>query len=258
MLKKLFYNDFHAIRRRVLPLLLACLGCGAGGFCILLLDAVLPSVGDLAAFLDNTLTAVLIALCIVFAVLTLLAFLHIFLHYRQNFFTEEGYLTFMLPATREELLASKLITGYLWLLILLLVDAVTLIFGAIIPIELLMRAENVSFLSTLLRDLADVFTVLGTIDLLTALAAQLILIDTAITVGAILFRKKPLLGTALAYALFFGVTLLLRTLFALLFDAVTSSEEIFTALASILISVAAGVVGYLLSRTLLTRKLNLV
>lgn len=257
MLRKLFYNDFYAIKRYALPRLVAAFGCSACAFFILLLDAVLPSSGDIAVFLDNILTSFLIALLFAVIILLLLSAIHIFVSYYQSFFADEGYLTFMIPATREQLLISKLLAGSAWGLILLFSAFAAIAVGGILPVELLMRAENASFLSALIRDLSDYISVLGVFDLFLSLIAQVILIDTAITLGSLLAKRK-LLGSLLFVCLLSGGLLLLRTLLSLLFHAITDSGELFTSLLSLLLSLAAGVGGYLISRTLLNHKLNLV
>ncbi len=258
MLKKLFYNDFHAIRRRTLPLLLSALGCSVCAFLIVLLDAVLPQTGDIAVFLDNTLTSVLVALLFAFVVLLVLSGLHIFIHYYRNFFTDEGYLTFMLPATREQLLVSKVLAGITWTLIILLCAAASVTIGVLLPIELLMRAENASFLSSLWRDALSLFSPLSLIDSLLGLFAQIVFIYTAITLGSLFFTKRKMLGAFLFYLLLSSVISFLRTLLSLLFYTVTDEGEIFTSLVSVLLSLAVGIGGYLVTSALLKHKLNLL
>lgn len=257
MLKKLFFNDFNSIKRHALHFVLAALGCGVLSFVILLLDAVLPTVGDLATFFDNTLTSVLVALLFGFVVLIVLAGLQIFSHYYKSFFTDEGYFTFMLPATREELLVSKILAGVTWMLIILFTAVFVAVFGVLVPVEILMRAENVSFLTSFFRTLTDAVTVVWLIDTLFSLMAQIVFIYTAITLGALFFAKKKLLGAFVFYCLLSSAVSFLRTAFSLLFFAVTDSAEIFTSLVSILLSFAISIGGYLITRALLKHRLNL-
>lgn len=258
MLKKLLYNDLYAIAKHSLPFIIAMLGCGALSFGIVLLDAVLPTTGDLATFFDNTLTSLLFIILFGFLVLIILAELQVFSHYYRSFFTDEGYFTFMLPATREELLVSKILAGILWLLAVLVTTVTAVAVGVLIPFEILMRAENASFLSSLLRTLGDTFSVLGIFDFLFSLMAQTVFIYTAITLGALFLTKKKLLGAFLAYCVLSGAVSFLRTLFSLLFYSVTDSGEVFTYLISILLSFSVSIGGYLITRALLKHKLNLV
>lgn len=258
MLKKLFYNDFHTIRRRILPLLLASLGCSACAFFVVLLDAVLPQTGDIAVLLDNTLTSVLVALLFAFIVLVVLSGLHIFIHYYRNFFTDEGYLTFMLPATREQLFVAKLLAGIVWTLIILLSAIASVTVGILLPTELLMRAENASFLSSLWRDIFDLFSVISIVDLLLTLIAQTVFIYTAITLGSLFFTKRKMLGSFISYFLLSGIISFLRTILSLLFYTFTDAGEFYSSLASILLSLSVGIGGYLITCALLKHKLNLV
>lgn len=257
MLKKLFYNDFHAIRKHALPFVLAMLACGLVSFCVMLLDAVLPEVGDLALFFDNTLTSLLLALLFGFVVLMVLAELQIFSHYYRSFFTDEGYFTFMLPATREELLVSKILAGIVWVLLILLSAATAVTVGVLIPFEILMRLEGASFLTSFVRDLFDILLIAGVVDFLFSLIAQTVFIYTAITLGALFFAKRKLLGAFLFYCILSGVVSFLRTLLSLLFFTVTDAGELFTSLVSILLSIFIGIGGYLITRALLKHRLNL-
>lgn len=258
MLKKLLYNDLHAIGRHALPFLLAMLGCSVLSFGILLLDIVLPTTGDLADFLNNSLTSLLFALLFAFIVFVVLAEFQVFSHYYRSFFTDEGYFTFMLPATREELLVSKILAGILWLVAVLTTTVIAVTLGVLLPFEILMRAENASFFTSFLRGLGDTFSVVGVIDFLFSLMAQTVFIYTAITLGSLFLTKRKLLGAFFSYCLLSGIVSFLRTLLSLLFYSLTDEGEIFTSLASILLSFSVGVGGYLITRALLKHKLNLV
>ena len=254
MLKKLFFNDFNAIRRHGLRYLLFALGCGLASFLILLLDAVLPKVGDTALFLANTLTALVAILLLSAAVLLLLSALQVFLRFYRNFFTAEGEITFLLPATRRELLLSKLLSGGVFCLVVFFAALLVLTVGLLLPLELLMRAENASFLSSLLRSVADSLSVFSAFDLLILFLTQTVLIDTAITVGVLFFQKKKALGAVGFYLLALILILLLRSCVSFL------AEEIpmLSSLLSILISISALFGGYLITYKLFGRDLHFV
>ncbi len=258
MLKKLFLYDLNAIRRRALPFVLAALGCAALAFGITLLDYFLPEMGDIALFLDNTMTALLVGLFIAVFVLLVLAEIHIFSHFYRNFFTDEGYFTFMLPATREQLLLSKILAGAVFTLIILLAAFLSLAVGAILPFEILMQAEDASFLTALLRDLGDLFSVWGVISYTVSLFSQIVFIYTAITLGALFFGKRKMLGAFVFYFVLSGVMSFVQTFFSLLFFSITETGEPFISIFTILFYLLVGFGGYIIMKRLLTRRLNLI
>ena len=137
------------------------------------------------------------------------------------------------------------------------IAGISLVLGVLLPFEILMRAENASFLSTLWRDLCDLFSVLGLIDLLVTLLSQIIFIYTAITLGALFFQKRKMLGAFVFYCLLSAVVSLLETLLSLPLLFFTEESEVFVYLFSILVSFAVGLGGYFITRALLTRRLNL-
>lgn len=258
MLKKLFVYDFNAIRRRALPFLLAALGCGVLSFFVTLVDFVLPEDGDIALFLGNTLTALLVGLLIAFFVLLVLSEFHIFSHFYRNLFTDEGYFTFMLPATREQIILGKILAGAAFSLLILLVALLSGFIGILLPVEILMRAENASFLTVLLRDLGDLFTVWGVLSFVISLLSQIVFIYTAISLGALFFRKRKVLGAFVFYFVLSGVMSFVQAFFALLFFSITETGEPFISIFSILSYLLVGFGGYLIMKTLFTRKLNLI
>lgn len=109
MLGKLIKYDLRYVMRYLWILAVASLG-GAfiGGFSIKLINNSVSGLGgDLIA---------LGVIGIMIAVLVLSAFalasaVFIFYRFNQNFYTDEGYLTFTLPVKKSELLLSKLISG---------------------------------------------------------------------------------------------------------------------------------------------------
>ena len=257
MLKKLFLYDFSAIRRRALPFLLAALGCGVLAFFITLIDFFLPEEGDIALFLGNTLTALLVGLLIALFVLLILSEFHIFSHFYRNLFTDEGYFTFMIPATREQLILGKILAGATFSLLILFVGLLSGFIGILLPVEILMRAENASFLTALLRDLGSLFTVWGALAFLISLLSQIIFIYTAISLGALFFSKRKVLGAFIFYFLLSGVMSFVQTFFSILFLSITETGEPFISIFTILTYLLVCFGGYIIMKRLLTRKLNL-
>ena len=256
MLKKLFFYDFSAISRRTLPLLAAILGAGALSFAIVLLGSFLP-IEDTYGTLSDLLTALLYLILLAAFVLFFLAELQVFLHYFRSFFSQEGYFTFMIPATREQLFFSKVLSGITWMILIFATATVSITLGILLPFEIVLRAENLSFLSALTRDILDSISPLSVTDLLFSLFAQVITVYTAITMGALFFRKRKLIGAVLFYLLLTVGVFLVRLAFSLIFSAILEENDTVIYLLSLLLSITVSVFGYLITRTLLNTKLNL-
>lgn len=256
MLKKLVLFDLSSLRRRVMPLIFSMLLTALLSLLVVLSGTLLP-LGDAKLVISDLLTAVLYLIILAFFVLLFLAILQIFLHYYRSFFTSEGYFTFMIPAAREQLFLSKVLSGLLFALLIFFAAVLSVTIGVLLPFEIAMRTEDLSFLSVLLRSLFDGVTPLSVIDLLIATCAQIMTAYTAITMGALFFRKRKLLGALLFYLVLTLAVLFLRTLGMLLFLAITYDSEIYTNILSILLWITVSVFSYLFSRTLLGQKLNL-
>jgi hypothetical protein len=134
MLKKLMKHDFRALSRTLFPLQIGVLG---GGLVATLLTAVTIRLGEYSsstggsALLRNLMmgimgmVSVLIGVAIVASALVTL--LLICYHFYRSFLGDEGYLTFTLPVSTNNLIWSKLLTGMLWTLINAAVIMVTLL-----------------------------------------------------------------------------------------------------------------------------------
>ena len=149
---------------------------------------------------------------------------------------------------------ARTLSGALWQLLLFLIGGATLALGVLIPFELLLRADNVSYLSYILRSLSDLFTPLFPLLLLLAPIALLTLVDTAMTAGTLLFARKRALGlilsltlaTLVAIGLFLGASLLGETFLP---DALRHFP-------SLLVSCALITLGLLAIRKLLGRYIS--
>ena len=257
MLKKLFLYDFTATGRRAFPLLIAILGAGAISLLVVLVGSFLP-IDDTYGTVSNLLTAVLYLVILASLVLFFLATLQIYLHYFRSFFSNEGCFTFMIPASREQLFFSKVLSGFVWTLLILFAVICAFTLGILLPFEIVLRTENLSFLSVLFRDLWDNVSLFSAIDAVILTLSQIITVYTAITMGALFFRKRKLIGAVLFYlALSLGI-FILRLAISLIFSDIIEESDIITSLLSVLVSLICAACGYLISRALLCNKLNLI
>lgn len=198
MKKLLLTRYFSATGRRITRLLIAMPALGVAAFLLLLFSRLIPAS---STALQNGLTAVFFALALAFALLWLLCEIRLSLTYYRTLFGKESAFYLSLPTRMEDQLIASVGAGVLWQLILLLVAAFTVTVGMLLPFELLLRAENVSFLSSLMRSLFDTFTPLFPLAALLAPIALLLLVYAAITVGSVFFPRKRALGQVLFLSL---------------------------------------------------------
>ncbi len=198
------------------------------------------------------------------------------IHYYKKMVTDEAYLTFTLPATPGQHLASKLITGSIWSLIASV--AITLDVAIISVPVFLMQDEEIYkiILEGISRSFGDLLNVLfpsgWTLGLTVVLAilatlvntlSQLALLYLALTLGGIVVNKnKALLGAGLYFGanMVIGSSLQMIVEFTSSLSSLTGSMEfssILTQIISILVYGGASVVYILFTRHLLTHKLNL-
>lgn len=111
MLKKLLKHEWKTCSKILFPInlviiILTLIGCLFLSTSIFENKAALP----LSLFL---------LLLYVFSLITLgtVTLIYVYVRFYKNLFTAEGYLMFTLPATQMQLMHSKLIVGYLWLII---------------------------------------------------------------------------------------------------------------------------------------------
>ena len=270
MLKKLFHYDFKAMSRTLFPFTLATLGCGVVLFLSIIVLSFAPEDGALSVLLP-----------ILFGTLTVFSGLGIFLvpvaseffilhRYYKNFFTDEGYLTFALPATMEEHLHSKILSGMLWTLLSCLAAVAALFIGAFLPSELLSSGNGMllSVLSMLFSDFTQgvneiYFLVLTVLTVLVSLISQLILFYTAITLGSLFMSKHKIIGSVLFYFVANTIISVFSSIFSTIFTIASAISEniafmIIMSLASaIIVNIAVAVIGYFIILSMLKKRLNL-
>lgn len=220
MKKLLISRHFAAIGKSMARPLIAMPIIGAASFLLLLLSRLVPTS---STALQNGLTAVFFALVLAFALLAFLCELRMVLAYYHAILGRESAFYLTLPAPTEVHILAPLAAGVLWQIILLFAAALTVTVGMLLPFELLLRAENVSFLSNLTRTLFDSFTPLFPFSVLFAPIALLLLTFAAITLGSVFFERKPALGRLLFLLLAALSALLLYTAAAALAELLPES-----------------------------------
>ena len=201
------------------------------------------------------------------------------LRFYQNCYTDQGYLTFTLPDTRRQLLLSKTVNAVIWqtaqiLLIFLSLGIFFLIFwpaiaGAGVPFPQLGQ------LFSMLQISGGWFVAYLPTLLLCAVAASVYSISflfLCITLGSVIFKKHKLIGAVGVYLGFnfvisiassvfslFGASALTSGIQQLLWNASPNAAAgviCLLLLAYAVIMATVGITFYLITPTLIDRKLN--
>lgn len=273
MLKTVLRHEARALSRTavlflILFLAVATLGGGVG----LIIGAL--STADYFPLISGILMLLLVVLAL--SPLLLFAVYFILLVYRfyASLFTDEGYLSFMLPVRRGTLLFGKMLAGALHLLAAMLTAAASYAIMALLPRivyktgigAMLYELFYSLFLSLSEGGLGWLTTTVFLLSLLAQLLSALVLGYLAITLGAVFFRRHKLLGAVLfsvaLYAVVQGLSNFLSIVILLLFfrdpEAMTSTASLLTnGILTVLLFGGLTVSGYFLSYRLITRRLNL-
>lgn len=268
MLKRLLKYEYKNLSRMLWPILLGMLGLSVLGFgiveiIILTLDDLFITLFMLGTFCGFLVIAILLA--------PVVAIFIIVMRFYKNMFTDEGYLSFVLPVSIHTQLTAKLISGSLWTLIYTV--ASMLAFGIFFGIPILIHggdflAELWSVLLALLG--ARPFTaVLYLFEILLAVVvgaiSQTLLYYASVTVGSTLMPKHKILGSILFYFVINAITNILSGTVGTVLSYTMSMSMLSGSLlllhlsmfGSILLSVALGVAAYIVTAQMLKNKLNL-
>ena len=209
----------------------------------------------------------------------------VYVRYYKNFFTDEGYLTFTLPASRGALFFSKTVSATIYFVAQTVISVLSFLLFAIVvtPAERGAFPLNFDVLAGIGQLLSELWSLCGAWTLVYILEVLLIglavlvystmLVYFCITVGSILVKRAKLLLSIGIYYAFNSILSTLSQLAIFLFgvftvEGVTILSEGMTknqacatfALLFLLILAAVSAVAallYSLTQTLLDRKLNL-
>lgn len=294
MLGKLIKHDFKSLSRVLFPTQLAVLGAtiiATIGFAFDMRGSFNSAAQNgslqLVKFMFGTIS-VLMLIAIVAAAF-LVAFI-IFERFYKSFMCSEGYLTFTLPVTTNELLWSKLITAMIWTIIsgvvIFICVNIFILFGT--GNSGLVNTEVYRQLLTMKREVIDTLggrLVLPTIEFilfaLVSTAYKILQVYLALIIGGIVSQKhKILAGIGFYFVISIGISILSSIMqFTLLgnvrsigssFNGITGSinngveifDKVFSAAQPFIITyfvfmTAIGVGFFLLSHYFLKNKLNL-
>jgi len=282
MLGKLIKHDMRVLSRVLLPMFL-----GIAAISLLSSLALAFNVKNLGENVHGVLQTVLsistgiftffgiIALCAG----TLVTLFLVVRHFYNSVMSSEGYLTFTLPVTTGKILFSKMLTGYIWMILcavlsLLCVFLLILVgsapAGSFINTDIFrFIGEGFSELSKYWESSYTVFLVEVLLSCIIAPLELLLQIYVSIVIGSMISRKYKILtsiGIYLAISIVTGILSSIITAFGS-FSGYYDNVEVFASaimrlfspmmLASMVFTLVCSAAYYFVTRYLLTNKLNL-
>ncbi len=233
MLKKLIKHDFKAVARTwwIIAVVVLCMSI-IGAYMLTLVSK--SAENETFSLID--VVGVLFIIACVFAIIgSIIATVSLaFNRYYKNLFTDEGYLTFTLPVSRRDILLSKTINTFIWII---LQGVLTVLCIGIFALFGMSAAESVfefdislfsDLLSTLLPEAElglwiPVFIVESILLAIVTLIFYICLVQLSITVGAVMVnRAKVVVGILVYYAIntvVSWITQLCMTVATILFDS---------------------------------------
>ena len=208
----------------------------------------------------------------------------IFWRYYKNFFSDEGYLTFTLPVSRQQLFLSKTVNAMIWSILHAIVVGIGfIIMSLIIPPTDNGFLINPIVLTSLTDGLVYIIDSLGAWTIVYAIEALIIvffyllftvsLVHMCITIGSVIAKKLKLLAaigifyavnTVLSFvgqlAWIFVVNVVIEGADVILIEASKSARNLVSALLVLIgcaIIAALAFTAYCITQRLLERKLNL-
>lgn len=270
MLKRLIKYDTRAIAKTAVPMFII------SGIVSLLCCAVLYFTFGFAEHINSTFKAFmitgglyLIGLVTIFAMLAIVAFA-IISRYYHSVFLDEGYLNMVIPATRKSFLNSKIISSSFWFLMSGIVAWLCVVISVILPTILydtgLMSAAIEAIVAEMGISKDDIaFGITAVLIKLLISAVGLIkdvmVIITAITVGATVVKQFKILFSALIYFVIVFFEELFVDFSELLIHGVTVNHSwltlIFDSLFELLVIAAVYAAAYFCSLYILEKKFNI-
>lgn len=280
MLKKLLKYDLKSMVRLLVPLSLAVIGTTIAGTAAL---RGIQSVNDVrqGSWILNSTLAILFASTIL-ALIAYVFFSQILIMYRYytNLFTDEGYLTFTLPAKTSSVLTAKVINAIIWstytFVILFLCIFIYAAFGS--ADTGLINVEFFSGIKRFLNAAAEEYSagiivkyvIEGIVFYIVAMLYSTLSIYLALTIGSIIAKKHKILASiGIYYAINTVMSMFMMIvngilMFTDLYPAYVSAYEAnVTGILDTVFIINAGsflifaIAAYYLTRHLLKNKLNL-
>lgn len=268
MFTKLLKHEWKAGRRTLGILTLAVLGIGLAATGVLRILAFLFDrsmvANPVSPFVFVALSVSLVFMGIGLAVYATATQILLLYRFYRHKFTDEGYLTFTLPATPSQLFLSSYVNILIWTLISGAAIALSVFLAALFgpAKDSLLNLDVLSVLGEALKELSDEpLWGLSALPVVSSLFCNPLISMSCITIGAVLAKKHKLLAAFGIYYAFSALSGFVGTVLMFMASLVSyRSGELFLILSSVLpslLQIGAAVGGSFLSVHLMKNKLNL-
>ncbi|MGN1205945.1 MAG: hypothetical protein ACI4SQ_03030 [Eubacterium sp.] len=257
MLKKLIKHEFKATYRFYLPIYIGLAGLIALA-CAYIKITEHFDVNELFLSITMPLGTVVGVLAIIFTLIS--PYIFVCLRFYRSTATREGYLTFTLPASTNQILFSKFLVSFIWAILTVTVTILALLVLVTIGFD-----AEITF--TAIREVlkSDSFNVTAIFSFFVGYVNSILAIYAAISLGQFV-RDHRVIASIAFYAAIYTVqqiaSLIVLIPFIIRFgslsnpEAVNSDMGLLTGI-SIVLSLVFSAIFYFISNRILERKLNL-
>ena len=280
MFKKLLKHEFNAQRGLFTLLGLSALGAGVLGCAAIQLiihivrnylenPSVILSDGQELFMIVAMMALFFLSMVLAFAIGACSVAVWVMLVYRfyKHHFTDEGYLTFTLPATTHQILLSSIVNILIWTVIIALVIIASYSVMLAPVFAMAMQEENVNIFAEMQSAMTDVYggsiIVVQIFAIVCTMLGNLILPLLAATIGAQVAKKHKLLaGIGIYYGINAGISFItgILSLVITVADAAimyNGGTMFLTFLIPGILYLGIAIGGYFLMHYMVSRKLNL-
>ena len=261
MFAKLLKHEFRAVRKSLGPLSLAALLSSVVGYILMLVATSNIEIENNSVL--TGLSFVLYGGIYIFLLIYVIgASLSLYVRFYKTKFTDEGYLTFTLPASTHQILLASIVNMIIWFFIIIVIMIICILF-LIVP--LVVKFSSFSDPST--YEFEHITMSIGEILLyvfqaVSSISYSLILPLLSITLGSLFAKKHKLLAS---FGIGYGINMAVSFLSSILTIAELTANELLFENFSISISVliiscvtfALSIAGYFLMHHLIKNKLNI-
>lgn len=212
------------------------------------------------------------AFVLLFSVVSLATALLIAARFYKNLFTDEGYLTWTLPASPVQQLWAKILSGCIWnILDLILLYSATYFMWISPNVQNAYRMIAAEFTASLGMPLSKFFLLMVLLSII-GVGSNVLMLYASISIGQLFPAHRLLLSVIvyfifymIIYALSMGALIIFKLLPGIALSANTVNEAASmstyltgTFLISLVLSAVMAVIQYVITHLILTRKLNLI
>ena len=258
MLKKLIKHEFKATYRFYVPIYIALAALLALA-CIFLTVIDHFDVNEMFLSITLPLGAIVGFLAIIFTVLS--PYIFICLRFYRSTATREGYLTFTLPASTNQILFSKFLVSFLWAVLTITVTLFALFVLCAVGFD-----SEITFMAIRQFLRSETFDFTTILSFITGYINSILAIYASISLGQFV-RDHRIIASIAFYAAIYTVQQIVSLVVLIpvmigngIFskgDTLNYSDTGMLTIISLIISVVFSVIFYVISERILDRKLNL-